>query len=423
MSFFLRSARRCLSLIIAALCSSIAIADEHNLTLLEAERMALERDTALIGFDDRRAALMDEAVASSQLPDPQMRLAAQNFPTDSFDRDQEAMTQLIVGVRQAFPRGKSRHLGRQKMETMALAETALSRDRRREVVRSVRVAWTEKAYLKGALTALVAQQEWFDQLEQAAIASYASGARSQHELIRIAMERDLLEEESVRLRQASFDQDATLSRWIGVETGRLDVTGIPLLPAPPARSVSEAAISSHPLIEADLARVGASEIDVSLAEQAYRPGWALDLSYGFRDGRGVDGNSRPDFVSAMVLFDVPIFTRNRQDRRVSAASAEERQLRNLLTDKQRVLMGRLDAAWSRWERTGERIALFRTKVVPAAEANIEATHQAYRNDLVPFDDVVEAEKTLLQTRTRLLRIAADHATAQAELLYLAGDGT
>jgi outer membrane protein TolC len=421
MSFFLCSARRCLTLIVAALCATIALAEEHDLTLLEAEKIALERDTTLAGFDDRRVALLDEAVASSQLPDPQMRLAAQNFPTDSFERDQEPMTQLIVGVRQAFPRGKSRHLGRQKMETMALVEAALSKDRRRDIVQSVRVAWTEKAYLVGALEALVTQQEWFDQLEQAAIASYASGARSQHELIRIAMERDLLEEESVRLRQATLDQDARLSRWIGVDTGRLDISGIPSLPMPPARAESKAAVSMHPLIAADLARVGASEIDVSLAEQAYRPGWALDLSYGFRDGRGVDGNSRPDFVSAMVLFDVPIFTKNRQDRRVSAASAEERQLRNFLTDKQRVLMGRLDAAWSRWERTSERIELFRAKVLPAAEANIEATHQAYRNDLVPFDDVVEAEKMLLQTRTRLLRIAADHAIAQAELLYLAGD--
>jgi outer membrane protein TolC len=412
---------RCLAILIG-LCAVIpARAAEESIDLAQAEVIAVERDAALAVFGDKHDALMQSAIAESQLPDPQMRLAAQNFPTDSFDRDQEAMTQLIVGVRQAFPRGKSRHISRQKAETMASAEVALADDRRREVVHAVRLAWIEKAYLDGADATLAEQRIWFDRLEDAALASYASGARSQHELIRIAMEKDLLEEEAVRLQQAMLDQQAELARWLGSDASRVTIDGLPTLPSPPPRENAEVALSAHPLIAADLAVVGASELGVSLAEQSYRPGWALDLSYGFRDGRDNDGDSRPDFFSAMVLFDVPIFTKDRQDRRLAAASAGERQSRNRLRDRQRILRSRLDGNWSTWQRTRDRIDLFQDKVLPAAEANIEATRQAYRNDLVPIDEVVDAEKTLLQTRTRLLRIRADHARAQSGLLYLLGE--
>jgi hypothetical protein len=39
---------------------------------------------------------------------------------------------------------------------------------------------------------------------------------------------------------------------------------------------------------------------------------------------------------------------------------------------------------------------------------------------VLFDELVRSEKSLLDTRMRLLRLRADHALSTAELLYLTG---
>ena len=65
--------------------------------------------------------------------------------------------------------------------------------------------------------------------------------------------------------------------------------------------------------------------------------------------------------------------------------------------------------------------MFSERIVPAATANVDATRQAYRNDVVPFDELVSAEKALLQARTRLLRLRTDRLLAQTEMLYLAGE--
>jgi len=52
---------------------------------------------------------------------------------------------------------------------------------------------------------------------------------------------------------------------------------------------------------------------------------------------------------------------------------------------------------------------------------VDATRQAYRNDTAPFDELVRAEKTLLDARTRLLRLKAERLLTQADLLYLTGE--
>ena len=85
------------------------------------------------------------------------------------------------------------------------------------------------------------------------------------------------------------------------------------------------------------------------------------------------------------------------------------------------LKQQLDAASSDFKSFDERLALFGKRVMPAAEATVEATRQAYRNDVAPFDELVRAEKTLLDARTRLLRLRAGRLLAQADLLYLTGE--
>jgi outer membrane protein TolC len=391
------------------------------LTLEEAESLALARDAGVAGLEERSAALAEAAVADAQLPDPELRFGAVNLPTDSFELDEQAMTQLLVGVRQRFPRGQTRALSRDRAESMAQAESARARDRRRMVVRSLRQAWIERGYAGESLGIVERQQSWFRQLEEAAISAYAAGGRRQNDLFRIAMERELLEDELVRIRQTALVWDAELGRWLGSAADAAATDGIPGLPALLSRESGLEQLAFHPLLQSGRHTVEAGGFGVDIAKQAYRPAWALDLSYGYRQGEDPMGDDRPDFFSAMVSFDLPIFPRHRQDRRVAAATATELELKSRVEDDRRGLKQRFDSAWAARESLTGRIALFEERIIPAAEANVEASRQAYRNDVVPFDELVRSEKTLLDARVRLLRLRADMAVNVAELLYLTGE--
>jgi outer membrane protein TolC len=391
------------------------------LSLVDAESLAVARDAYTAGLEERSAALSESAVAEAQLPDPELRLGAVNLPVDSFDLDDEPMTQLLVGVRQRFPRGETRRLRQEQVQSMSAAESAMALERRRQVIRSLREAWTERGYVAQALTIVDEQQSWYQELEAAANAGYAAGGRRQNDLFRIAMERELLEEDSARLRQLGRTWDAELGRWLGAEADRARIVGLPELPPAPPRETALLVLPDHPILAADMRRVDAGQLGVEIAKQQYRPSWALDVSYGVRDGQDDSGDSRPDFFSAMLSFELPIFPRERQDRRVSAAMASKMAVKNRLEDRQREILRRFESAWADYESLGRRTALFEQRVLPSAVANVEATRLAYQNDVVPFDELVRAEKSLLDTRLQLVRLRADRIVTLAELHYLTGD--
>jgi outer membrane protein TolC len=304
---------------------------------------------------------------------------------------------------------------------MSAAEAAMALERRRQVARSVRQAWAERGYVAEAMAIVARQQSWFGQLEDATTAAYAAGGRRQNDLFRIAMERELLEEDAVRLRQTALRWDAELARWLGAEADRAVIDQVPDLPLPPPREIAVAALSGHPALGADMQRVDAGRLGVELAKQQYRPSWALDVSYGLRQGDDPSGDSRPDFLSAMISFELPIFPRDRQDRRVSAAVAGELEMKSMLEERGRKIRASFDAAWADYESLGRRIELFTERVLPSAVANVEASRLAYQNDVVLFDELVRAEKSLLDARMRFLRLRVDRVIAIADLLYLTGD--
>jgi outer membrane protein TolC len=391
------------------------------LTLEAAESLAVARDAGAAGLEERSAALSESAVAEAQLPDPELRFGALNLPVDSFALDDEPMTQLLVGVRQRFPRGETRALKQAQAQSMSAVESAMARERKREVIRALRQAWIERGYTEEAMTIVQQQQSWFLQLEEAATAAYAAGGRRQNDLFRIAMERELLEEDAVRLRQMARTWDAELGRWLGAEADRATIERVPELPSPPPRERALEALVDHPALSAEIRRVDAGRLGVELAKQQYRPSWALDLSYGVRDGSDPSGDDRPDFFSAMISFELPIFPRERQDRRVAAAVAGELEMKSRLQDRQREIRRRFETAWANYESLGRRADLFEGRVLPSAVANVEATRLAYQNDVVLFDELVRAEKSLLDARMRLLRLRADRIVTAAELHYLTGD--
>ena len=88
--------------------SSLSMA--KNTTLDQVIQLAIENDPWFQGNQYKQQALDDQSVSAGQLPDPKLSLGIANLPTDTFEFNQEPMTQFKVGVSQQFPRGKTREL-------------------------------------------------------------------------------------------------------------------------------------------------------------------------------------------------------------------------------------------------------------------------------------------------------------------------
>jgi outer membrane protein TolC len=193
--------------------------------------------------------------------------------------------------------------------------------------------------------------------------------------------------------------------------------------APPSsRSPTlEQRLLAHPAQVDYERRIDAADTAVAMAREQRKPGWMLDLTYGFRDGTDMTGASRSDMVSAMVTVDLPLFRSNRQDREINATRAEARGLHEVHQDHLREMQAMLAEAWSVATRTAELEQFYEQELLPLADQSIEAALLAWRGNRAMIDEVVMARRAALETRTKHLRLAADRAQAQYQIDYLAGE--
>jgi outer membrane protein TolC len=392
----------------------------QELTLADAEQIALRRDAMTREMRAQAAAMRERAVAEGELMDPQLRFGVASVPVDSFSLSEEDMTMLEVGLSQEFQPGRSRHLSQRQMQQLAAAMDATALDRERLVTREVRKLWTQLAYLGAARQVVDDQGAWVEQMRQSARARYAAGEGSQLDVLAAGLDVAMLREQ-----QLDLDRDATMYRaqitfWLGADqAARVQPAAIGARAELEPLAVLEARLASHPAQIDYERRLDAAQTAIDVAREKRKPGWMLDVSYGFRDDMP-DGTSRADLLSAMVSMSVPLFAGNRQDREVAAARLDARGLHERHEDHRREMQALLGEAWNAAQRTGELERFYETDLLALADQSVKTALLAWRANRVMIDEVVRARRLAGETRLKHLRLAADRALAQHDIDYLAG---
>ena len=397
-------------------------ADASELTLAQAEQLAQERDAMELSINAKAEALRHQSVADGQLSDPRFKLGAVNFPVDSFTRGREAMTQLQFGVQQTFPRGHTLRYSRNRTSALAGVENARAAERSLSVFRSVRKAYLELYFQLQNEKILAEHERLFTQLLDITQRQYAVGRDNQHDVLLAQLELSLLQDrraENSGLKEAAVAQ---LAKWIGAQyTGRPLPDRQPVLPALPTLDEIIADLSRHPLILAHDHIIDATRYQVSIAEEQYKPGWTVDVTYSERTGSDLQGGGRDDFLSAMVLVDVPLFTGQRQDKRVLAGQQYHLAAKFARTDELRELARQAGRIYASWKQLGERYSLYEAHTIIEARQNAETTLKAYQNDVADFTTLMRARLLELNTRLSMLRLYVERAKVQSDLLYFVGD--
>ncbi len=395
--------------------------DVQALTLNAAEQLARQSDPLISRFQRLAAARRQGSVADGQLPDPKLKLGLANFPTDDFNRTKEPMTQLQVGLVQAFPRGNTLTFKRRQGESFGDAEQARSEDQLLKVLRATREAWLDVYFQRQALEIIESSHNYFSQLLDITQAQYGAGRANQQDVLRAQLELSRLEDRKTEIRTTEETARAELAKWVGDAALRPLSAEMPQQPQPLALLELEARIVDHPSVHVENARVRASRLAVKIAREQYKPGFALDVTYGERGGSNADGRDRPDFLSAMILMDMPLFTGKRQDRRVAASEQEIQAALAARDDRLRELKRSLQRAYARWRRIGERIALYEERLIHESAANVGAALLAYQSGVTEFTALMRARITDLDTRLQALRLRIDRAKEQARLRYISGE--
>ena len=403
-----------------------------KLTLEQAVTLALDSDPWLLGSELRESALRAESTAAGTLPDPVVSVGFANLPTDSWDFDQEAMTQFKVGVVQQFPRGDSRQLQRRRLEILGSEHPYQRADRRARLAVDVSRLWLEAFRARETIRLIEDDRELFEHLVDVAQSSYASafGNTRQQDLVRAQLELTRLEDRLATLHERWDMSRSKLWEWLPRDrAGKGEATLATTLPAVdlhqpqlfttggevPVQALATA-LSAHPAIRSIDRRIDASRTGIELAEQKYRPQWSLNASYGYREDDPM-GDDRADFFSVGVAFDLPLFTSKRQDQQVQSAVASSEALRTERSLVLRRMMAGVETQLARLRRLDQRRALYRDRMLEEMHEQAEASLSAYTNDDGNFSEVVRARIAELNARVEALDIEIDRRQTISQLNY------
>ncbi len=401
--------------------TSIVLADTRvPLTIAEAQDLAVAGEPGVTALLSRAEAAGEQAIAAEQLPDPTLRVGLANFPISGGGFSTEGMTQAQLALRQAFPRSRARELAGDAMRSQGEGYRQSAEARRRNVVHEVRHAWLE-VYFTGQARMLVSESRpFFADLVTITRSLYGVGRKSQHDVLRAELELSRLDDRLFQIERQRAEAQASLSRWLGQDAYRPLAPSLPAWNTTPAISQLQAAIVAHPLMLASDAGIAASAAAVGKAEQDKRPGWALDVGYGYRNGFLPNGEPRSDFVSLAVTVELPFFGTNRQDRRLAAALRERSAARETKAALQARLLSEINTEHARWSELSRRLELYDGRILEQSRGQAQAALLAYQSDTGDFADVMRSYIDELNTRLDYIRLQVDRAQSHAALASLGG---
>ena len=406
--------------LLAAALLLCAPAGAAPLAIAEAEQRALQDDPAAAELLAQAQAFDELAVAAGELPDPQVRFGAANLPLEGGGFRAEGMTQAQLGLRQAFPPASARAAAARHQNGLAAERRELAGQRERSVRLMVRKAWLD-AWLEARSRRLVlSARGLFETLVATTRSLYSVGGRDQQDVLRAELELSHLAARLIAIEQRQAQARADLRRWVGDDAGRELASTLPDWSAPPDIAALEDALSEHPALAAAAARVNVGDAAVALARSRYRPGWTVDVGYGYRDGSLPNGRPRSDFLSVSALVSLPLFTANRQDRGLAAARARLRGALAAQDELRRALLSDLRQAHAAWSDLSRSVRLFEDVITPQAQANATAALAAYRSETGDFADVMRSHINDLEVRLELLRLLVERHRQRAQLAYLSG---
>ena len=412
-------------IILMAGCAWVfAAQDSETLSLDEAINQAVLNDDWLTANEFREQALREEATFVGELPDPRMMVSLMNLSANSFDFNQEPMTQFRIGVSQAFPKGETRELSRERKILQSETNPFLREERRANVALQVTMLWLNAYMSQETINLINADRELFEQLVDITDTRYrnAAGPARQQDLVRAQLELTRLDDRLTGLRQREEENRQALSRWIPFELLNLPFPGDLSPVSVPDQDFSSLAQASavfmkHPKVLALDKQIEVSRTGVELARQNYKPGFNLGASYGYRED-GPFGMQRDDFISLEVSFDLPLFTENRQKPKVEAASNVAAAIQTDRIVLLKSLFADYQKARAQLAVLEDRQSLYDETLLAQINDLTEATLAAYTADEGDFAEVMRAYISELNARIDLLGITVERAKVLATLQYL-----
>ncbi len=411
-------------LIVSSVNVVVAGPEPKQLLLTDAVAIALLDHPGLAAMKARAEALAAVPSQQGSLPDPRLSVNMLNLPIDSFDFNQEGMTQLQVGLSQMLPFPGKLGLREAVAEHESTAARWQVEELRLKLVRDVKTVWWNLYFTDRALEIVARNRVLLRQFVDVAQTKYKVGKGLQQDVLLAQLELSKLYDQRINLRGLRRNQVTQLNTLLDQPSNsplqlpeRITET---LAEITDEQGLLSYAAKNRPVLAAAQSKIDAARARLGLAKKSYSPDFTLGAAYGYRGGENVDGSSRDDFLSVMFSMNLPLYAGTRQDKAVDQRTSQVLQNRYELDDVRSGVAAEVSRALADYQQSREQTSLFKQGIIPQAAQTVASMLAAYQVNKVDFLNLVRAQITLFNYETRYWKALSQGNQALARLTAAVG---
>jgi len=356
------------------------------------------------------------------LPDPTLGLNMMNLPVNSFALDQEPMTGKQISLMQPFPFPGKLSLKGKIAESESEIGKYHSYELRNQLVKKTKQLYYDLYYVDQAIVTVTTNKEVLKDFVEIAETRYSVGNGLQQDVLRAQVSLSKMIDRELKLEQQRQSLQAQINALVNAPADAK--LGNPIAPKIIARSFNldsllQVSKNHNPSLTAWKTAVQKNNQRIDLARRDRYPDFSVGIAYTQRN-KLQNGMPGYDFVSAMVNVKIPLFHRQKQDKRVQETQIQKMSAEYSYQNIENAVQQRLQQALSEVEKNQRLIDLYQTGIIPQAEESLASSMAGYQNGKVDFLSLLDSEMTLFQLRLDYHRFLADFHKATAEIETLIG---
>lgn len=361
---------------------------------------------------------------ASRLPDPQLRVAAMNIPTN-FTLTSDMMTMAPqVTLMQMFPWfgkiGAAADVRRYSYESSADKLSSVSL----EVVMNLKKVYGRIYSIERSLDYLEYKMQLLHSVVKVAEQLFAVGQVPQQDVFRATAELTMVQSDILTMRSMLLEARARLGALLGenAPTG-IRVDTLQLSPLDSLTVLEVRLARDNPELKQIRSVELAAQARTSYVRKDAIPDLSVGVSYGYRGTRMPDGTKALDMMNFEVGLSLPIFFGSRQQAMIDEAEYMERASTQQYHSAELALYSQLRSVYAEARAQHELIPLYSRELIPQYEATYNASLSAYSVGKTSFAMLIDNLTTLINAKMDLVKIESAGFSATAEIARLVGEGS
>ncbi|MGE4519135.1 MAG: TolC family protein [Desulfobacteraceae bacterium] len=384
---------------------------------------AVENNRSIKSLEKKALSLKEGASSAGALPDPVAGIGFANIPTDSFDFNQEPMTQKQIFVAQNVP-----WLSKLDLKTeieLKKSHTVKSLKKREKALTAKKTAslYYDLIFKEHEIKANKELIRMVENIIQILDSGYSSGNLKQQDILTGHVELERLKDKKISLEKEKNIVEIKLNEVLNRDVFK-NIKTKDNLPFPEikfdSKDFKSKALENNPEIQV-LKNVKNEKKEITdLVRKDYYPDMQFKASYGQR-GEDAKGNDLADFFSFTASFSIPLWQNKSQDKKLASAKLMEESSDEEINSKRLTLPHKVDEILESLEMKKERYLLFKDSIIPVAEKLSQASMNDYRVGRTEFDTMIRRNMDIVKYSLESEKIKINTYKELIDLFYISGE--